>query len=103
MAEMTEEHWNKNQLNWIFNKISREFRGKKFKKNYIDAIGNSLDEFGQFEETFSWKSAKEKHTNGTDLFNMVLDFVKRTFTSRDIFFDWLHEWDEKSRFAFYHF
>lgn len=103
MAEKTEEQWNKNQLDWIFNKISAEFREKKFKRKHILRIGNSLDEFGQFKETFSWKSAKEENPNSTDLFKIVLSFVKRTFKSRDIFFDWFNEWDERSRFAFYHF
>lgn len=103
MAEKTktEEHWNKNQLDWIFNKISAEFREKKFKKKHIHDIGDSLDEFGQFKEPFSWKSAKEENHNSTGLFQIVLIFVKRTFKSRDIFLDWFNEWDEKSRFAFY--
>lgn len=103
MAEKTktEEHWNKNQLDWIFNKISAEFREKKFKKKHIHDIGDSLDEFGQFKEPFSWKSVKEENHNSTGLFKIVLIFVKRTFKSRDIFLDWFNEWDEKSRFAFY--
>lgn len=102
MAEKTDEHRNKNQLDWIFNKISAEFREKKFKKKHIHDIGDSLDEFGQFKEPFSWKSAKEENHNSKNLFKILLDSVKRTFKSRDIFLDWFKKWDERSRFAFHY-